>query len=1278
MVLEVFPAMAEAAPAPSARCAKLPAMSKLRVVYSNRIEQLADALVGQVREEGADLFAMPALLVPNRNVERWLRLHAARKVGIAAWPEAKQLRRFLGELAAQARRGEDAGDATTVTRILDVAALEELLLTLLGDEALFGAGGGDDELRPARDYLRGAGEDVDTVALRRVQLASELARLYDECALSRPELLAGWLDGQPARREETRWQRRIWRELFAAGGLVERRAEQATRSGEPRERWLTLDAYFREVDFARLALPERLHVFGLSYVASVFHEILARLAEVTELRLYTLNPCREYWDDVRTVAEAQREARRNGGADDDDDPFRLLDDTEQPALRLWGRPGRENIRLLGRLTDYDFDGRFHDPAEDDERAGRQPSLLHALQSDILGRRVAPGEHAEPAPAPHDERAGSFAGDGSVRFFACPGVRREVETIASEIWRLVEESERTASDGHGERLRFCDVAVLLPRGQEALYQAHVAAVFAEAHGLPHSMVDVAPSSASRVVEAALLLLDLPRSSLSRRALLGVMTHPTVLARCGASELGDEGDGAEWADQWARWCESLGVVHGADHADHASTYIDRDLYNWDQGLRRLALGAFMAGPDDGAPLDGAAAVALGGERYLPEAWTEDQLDRATTFTALARSLIADAHDARDALRTMDEWTRFLRRYLTSYLGATPGGGREAEADRRALGRCLAAVAELAQYGLDGQRVPWRVPCELLRSRLASLEGGLGGYLAGGVVVSSFVPMRAIPFRAVFVAGLGEGQFPASERRNQLDLRGERRRAGDVTPRERDKYMFLETLLSARERFYLSYVARDPLTGDALEPSPVVLELRRMIDNGYVDSERLVSAPKLRRWEEGDQRPGEDAAKAAERLRLLPPGAGREWLARELGRELRAHCASGSLTLDSAVLDDLASDQCSPLVALLRAPWPSRGAARPDVAPEDDAARAATGETMDTVRLSAPALRRFLECPLQGWARQVLRLGEDEDEDLAGREDEVFAAGRLARTVLLRETFLRAQGEGDAALERAYDELREPRELAGKLPVGPFARVERDGDLALLRSWRAQVAAQCGGASVLRRVRFGRALAAGASEEVRDPIVLDGVELAGRTVRVELHGVTEPLLSLGDGNEASLVLKTGRPKDKDGLRGFLDQMLLSASGEARAGHVALLLGPDKSTRIELETITQEAARTWLSAMAADLLGREHAYLMPCEAVLKLHEIEQRGGRSSLGEQVTALLDHGHASCSSQYGPVPHFERYPIPDEDAATAMIARRFGSYFARLRAEAPPAKRGGHQ
>ena len=48
-----------------------------------------------------------------------------------------------------------------------------------------------------------------------------------------------------------------------------------------------------------------------------------------------------------------------------------------------------------------------------------------------------------------------------------------------------------------------------------------------------------------------------------------------------------------------------------------------------------------------------------------------------------------------------------------------------------------------------------------------------------------------------GLGEGRYPAVDVPNPLDLRQIRRSAGDVSSAERDRYLFLETLLATRDQ-------------------------------------------------------------------------------------------------------------------------------------------------------------------------------------------------------------------------------------------------------------------------------------------------------------------------------------------------------------------------------------------------------------------------------------------------------------------------------------------------
>ncbi len=119
------------------------------------------------------------------------------------------------------------------------------------------------------------------------------------------------------------------------------------------------------------------------------------------------------------------------------------------------------------------------------------------------------------------------------------------------------------------------------------------------------------------------------------------------------------------------------------------------------------------------------------------------------------------------------------------------------------------------------------EFIRANLGSISGGHGNYLTGGVTISALQPMRPIPFRFVYVLGMEEGRFPGKAELSSLDLRLSRRRIGDISLPERNCYLFLEMLLSVREKLYISYVARDLQKDRLQQPCSVVNQLKRYVE-------------------------------------------------------------------------------------------------------------------------------------------------------------------------------------------------------------------------------------------------------------------------------------------------------------------------------------------------------------------------------------------------------------------------------------------------------------------
>ena len=79
----------------------------------------------------------------------------------------------------------------------------------------------------------------------------------------------------------------------------------------------------------------------------------------------------------------------------------------------------------------------------------------------------------------------------------------------------------------------------------------------------------------------------------------------------------------------------------------------------------------------------------------------------------------------------------------------------------------------------------------------------YTSGLVTFSSIIPVRSIPFKIIAVLGLNSGDFPRQQKKLGFDLMAIEPMENDRNIKNNDKYLFLESLLSAREQIYLSYI-------------------------------------------------------------------------------------------------------------------------------------------------------------------------------------------------------------------------------------------------------------------------------------------------------------------------------------------------------------------------------------------------------------------------------------------------------------------------------------------
>jgi exodeoxyribonuclease V gamma subunit len=149
-------------------------------------------------------------------------------------------------------------------------------------------------------------------------------------------------------------------------------------------------------------------------------------------------------------------------------------------------------------------------------------------------------------------------------------------------------------------------------------------------------------------------------------------------------------------------------------------------------------------------------------------------------------------------------------------------------------LANFAEEATLAGMNDLLDWRCVRDELAARLAEPERAYR-FFGGGITVCGMVPLRAVPFRVICLVGMNEGAFPRRDRASPFD-RAEDRRAEPST-RDEDRYLFLQQLMAARERFCLSWVGEDARDGSKREPSAVVAELIAILGQYGVDEKACV---------------------------------------------------------------------------------------------------------------------------------------------------------------------------------------------------------------------------------------------------------------------------------------------------------------------------------------------------------------------------------------------------------------------------------------------------------
>jgi exodeoxyribonuclease V gamma subunit len=660
-------------------------------------------------------------------------------------------------VAALARQRGTQGIVANLSVLLPSDWLDELAQSLLGSGAIALAPYRREHLRwrifellPDIDdeelagYLRGA-----DAARRRFQLADRLARLYTQYMVYRPDWLQSWQSGRGA--GPASFQAPLWRALRKQIGLPHR----AERLNE------LVSHLQRETS---VASPEPLHVFGLSHLAPVELHVLRAIARHRTVVMYVPDPCREYWGGLRGERAQLRALAQQ--AVDGELQQNLLQ-LDHPLLAQWGRMGQHFVLALNEGEDeVRVDTRHW---EDTQTGATAASLLARVQESV--RRL----HDNSVLTAASMMQAGAVQDRSLRIHACHTPLRELEVLRDAL--LMELRQRAD-------LQPADIVVMAPDIHR--YLPLLPAVFG-APGtrdaiLPYATADAAVARSHPVFAAFQSLLDLPGARITAPEIVDLLQVPAI-----ARALGLDADGRQQLIAWMQQSHVAWGLDGEFRQQFGVPPIAAHTFSWalDRMLAGHVFGDDSGGFDEVWPLAGIRGA---------EVESIGALDR------LLLELSALHRDCRQP-RPASAWVRRLGHLIDVLFESQHGDDAEREAITTLRRMVLSMETETLAAEVD-PLLDFTVVRDVLGAALAAAPDRQR-LLRGGVTFCGMVPQRSIPFRVVAVLGLNEGDYPRQAPDVQLDLMQQQRRLGDRDVRDDDRYLFLETLMAARDALHFSYI-------------------------------------------------------------------------------------------------------------------------------------------------------------------------------------------------------------------------------------------------------------------------------------------------------------------------------------------------------------------------------------------------------------------------------------------------------------------------------------------
>lgn len=394
----------------------------------------------------------------------------------------------------------------------------------------------------------------------------------------------------------------------------------------------------------------------------------------------------------------------------------------------------------------------------------------------------------------NEEKQSLKQDKSFQIFKAPGIKKEAETVYLSILENLKNTPGLKAD---------DIAVIVPNADDyyPFLQSFLqldSVVLQNGHFknlLAANLNNSNLSKQSFYAKALLSLLSLPAQNFGRKALFELFFNPCFLEAFSLSY--------EEVSDWLEEIDKNNIFHNFSLNDPNS---------FSQGLKRMRFSKIMQSSNSNSF-----------HSIVPSNNPSSSSKLYSIFTSLYESL----HLLKSKKLSALNWKSSIEKLCETFLEIPKEFAQENFVKQFILKR-MDFLEKEAQSFSDPKspfsEIDLSTVKAMIENALNQKESFKGYLLCEGVNISNFLSFRSIPFKIVYTMGLNEGSFPSSEDYSSLNLRSENYNLEqNISLKDSDTYLFLETLLATKEKLYLSYNCKNLQKDQELFASSLINQLR-----------------------------------------------------------------------------------------------------------------------------------------------------------------------------------------------------------------------------------------------------------------------------------------------------------------------------------------------------------------------------------------------------------------------------------------------------------------------